>query len=103
MEVVYCIIAAVVGIGLGYVITVAVQKSLARNRAKTIIEEAQREAEVLKKNKVLEAREEELKIKAEAEKQANQRFSKIQSMEAKIKQRELQLNQQQSENQRAKN
>ena len=102
-NVVYYIVAALVGIGLGYLITVAVQKSLARNRAKTIIEEAQREAEVLKKNKVLEAREEELKIKAEAEKQANQRFSKIQSMEAKIKQRELQLNQQQSENQRAKN
>lgn len=103
MEILYYILAAVVGIALGYVITVAVQKSLARNRAKAIIEEAQREAEVLKKNKVLEAREEELKIKAEAEKQANQRFSKIQSMEAKIKQRELQLNQQQSENQRAKN
>lgn len=103
MEILYYILAAVVGVALGYVITVAVQKSLARNRAKTIIEEAQREAEVLKKNKVLEAREEELKIKAEAEKQANQRFSKIQSMEAKVKQRELQLNQQQSENQRAKN
>ena len=103
MEILYYILAAVVGVALGYVITVAVQKSLACNRAKTIIEEAQREAEVLKKNKVLEAREEELKIKAEAEKQANQRFSKIQSMEAKIKQRELQLNQQQSENQRAKN
>lgn len=103
MEILYYILAVAAGIALGYVITVAVQKSLARNRAKTILEEAQREAEVLKKNKVLEAREEELKIKAEAEKQANQRFSKIQSMEAKIKQRELQLNQQQSENQRAKN
>lgn len=103
MEILYYILAVAAGMALGYVITVADQKSLARNRAKTILEEAQREAEVLKKNKVLEAREEELKIKAEAEKQANQRFSKIQSMEAKIKQRELQLNQQQSENQRAKN
>lgn len=103
MEILYYILAVAAGMALGYVITVAVQKSLARNRAKTILEEAQREAEVLKKSKVLEAREEELKIKAEAEKQANQRFSKIQSMEAKIKQRELQLNQQQSENQRAKN
>ncbi len=102
-DIIYYILAAVAGIALGYVITVAVQKSLARNRAKTIIDDAKREAEVLKKNKVLEAREEELKIKAEAEKQANQRFSKIQSMEAKIKQRELMLNQQQSENQRTKN
>ena len=51
MEILYYILAAVVGVALGYVITVAVQKSLACNRAKTIIEEAQREAEVLKKNK----------------------------------------------------
>ena len=70
MEILYYILAVAAGMALGYVITVAVQKSLARNRAKTILEEAQREAEVLKKNKVLEAREEELKIKAEAEKQA---------------------------------
>ena len=42
-------------------------------------------------------------IKTEAEKQASQRLSKVQSVEAKLKQRELQLNQQQSENQRRKN
>lgn len=97
------IIVAVAGLVIGYLVTVAIQKAMARNRAKEIIDEAQREAEVLKKNKILEAREEELKIKAEAEKQANQRFSKIQSKEAQLKQREIQLNQQQSENQRTKN
>ncbi|HRN03450.1 MAG TPA: ribonuclease Y, partial [Muribaculaceae bacterium] len=48
-------------------------------------------------------REEALKITAEAEKAANQRMSKIQSMEAKQKQRELQLNQQQGENARTRN
>lgn len=103
MEILFYVIAALAGILIGYLITVTVQKSLARSRAKTIIEEAQMAAEVLKKNKVLEAREEEIRIKAEADKQANQRMSKIQSMEAKAKQRELQLNQQQSENQRMKN
>ena len=51
----------------------------------------------------MEAQAEELKIKNEAERQANQRMSKIQSIEAKMKQRELQLNQQQSENQRTRN
>ena len=100
------IIYAVVGVVcilLGYVLTIVVQKFIARNRAKDIVEEAQREAEVIKKNKIIEAKEEELKIKAEAEKQANQRLSKIQSTEAKLKQRELQLNQQQGENQRTRN
>lgn len=55
------------------------------------------------KDKLLEAREQELKIKSEAEKQANQRMSRIQSEESKLKQRQAQLNQQQSENARARN
>lgn len=101
--VIIAIIAVVVGLAIGYFVTIAIQKITARNRAKEIVDEAKREADVLKKNKLLEAKEEELKIKAEAEKQANQRFSKIQSREAQIKQREMQLNQQQSENQRTKN
>lgn len=79
------------------------QKSQARSRAKIIIEEAEREAETLKKDKLLEAKAEELRITSEAEKQASQRLSKVQSIEAKQKQRELQLNQQQSENQRHRN
>ncbi len=70
---------------------------------KTIIEEAGREAEVIRQKELLKGREEGIKIKDEAEKQANQRLSKVQSAEAKMKQREMQLNQQQSENQRQRN
>ncbi|MBO5249987.1 MAG: ribonuclease Y [Muribaculaceae bacterium] len=94
---------AVVAIALGIFGTLAVQKSMAKSQAKTIIDEANREAEAIRKDKLLEAREAEIQIKAEAEKQANSRLAKIQSTEAKMKQRELQLNQQQSENQRARN
>lgn len=94
---------AVVAIALGIFGTLAVQKSMAKSQARTIIDEANREAEAIKKDKLLEAREAEIQIKAEAEKQANSRLAKIQSTEAKMKQRELQLNQQQSENQRARN
>ena len=93
------IVALIVGIG----VTIMVQKKLATSKAKTIIDEATSEAENIKKTKILEAREEELKIKSEAEKQANSRMAKIQQQEAKMKQRELQLNQQQSENQRQRN
>ncbi len=97
------IAAALVAAALAAVITIAVQRSMARTRAKVIIDDAQREAEDLKKSKILEGREEALRITADADKQATQRLSKIQSQEAKQKQRELQLNQQQSENQRARN
>ncbi|MBR5437248.1 MAG: DUF3552 domain-containing protein, partial [Muribaculaceae bacterium] len=97
------LIIGIVALAVGIVGTVIVQKTIARGKAKTIIENATREAEVLKEKKILEAREEELHIKAKAEKAANERLSKVQSAEAKQKQRELQLNQQQSDNQRRKN
>lgn len=103
MNILIYIIIAVVAACIGVFVTMAVQKSMARTRAKAIIEEAKLEADVIKKNKILEAREEEIKIKSEAEKTASQRLGKIQSQEAKLKQRELQLNQQQSENQKTKN
>ena len=93
------IAAAAIGLAIG----VAIQKSSARSQAKTIIEEAQQESEMIKQKKLLEAREEELQIKAEAEKQANQCLTKIQAAEARIKQRELQLNQQQGDIARRRN
>lgn len=93
------IAAAAIGLAIG----VAIQKSSARSQAKTIIEEAQQESEMIKQKKLLEAREEKLQIKAEAEKQANQRLTKIQAAEARIKQRELQLNQQQGDIARRRN
>ena len=88
---------------MGIGILMAVQKSTGRSRAKTIVEDAQREAEVIMKDKLLAAREQELRIKSDAEKAANQRMARVQSEEAKIKQRQAQLNQQQSENTKARN
>ncbi len=103
MDILFYICAALIGAAIGIVIMVAVQRSAARSRAKTIIDDANREAEVIMKDKLLEAREQELRIKTEAEKQANQRLQRIQSEESKLKQRQTQLNQQQSENARARN
>ena len=103
MDILFYICAALIGAATGIAILVAVQRATARSRAKTIIDDANREAEVIMKDKLLEAREQELKIKTEAEKQANQRLSRIQSEESKLKQRQTQLNQQQSENARARN
>ena len=103
MEIFIYIAIALVAAAIGVVATAISTRRMASSRAKLIISDAEREAEDLKKNKILEGREEAMKITNEAEKQANQRISKLQSSEAKQKQRELQLNQQQSENARAKN
>ena len=103
MDTVTTISIAVLAAVAAAVVTLLVQRSMARSRAKLIIEDAEREAEDIKKNKELQGREQALKITSDAEKQATLRLSKVQSVEAKQKQRELQLNQQQSENQRARN
>ncbi len=100
------LIAILVGIAAAVIasaVTVAVQRNSARSRARLIIDDANRQADDLKKNRILEGREEALKITTDAERQANQRLQKVQQQEARAKQRELQLNQQQGENQRNKN
>lgn len=97
------IIIAIIAAAIGVVVTVVIYRSSAKNRARQIVADAERQALDIKKDKEIEGREEALKITAEAEKAANQRMSKIQSMEAKQKQRELQLNQQQGENARTRN
>ena len=103
MDILIYVAIAVVALLVGGAVTLFVTKKMAHSTAKNIIEEARLEADVLKKNKLLEAKEEEMKMKAEVEKNANARMSKIQSAEAKAKQREMQLNQLQSEVQKKKN
>ncbi len=95
-----------IGVGaliVGVAATLIVTRMISKARGNGIIEEAKLQAEKIKNEKIIEAKETEMKIKSEAERQANARLSKVQSAEAKQKQRELQLNQMQSEVQRKKN
>ena len=62
--------------------------------------EAEAEAELLKKNKLIEANEKFIALKAEHEQQVMQRNAKVQEKEVKLQQREMQLNQKQGEMQR---
>ena len=62
--------------------------------------EAEAEAELLKKNKLIEAKEKFIALKAEHEQQVMQRNAKVQEKEVKLQQREMQLNQKQGEMQR---
>ena len=69
----------------------------------TIIKEAETEAEVIKKNKLLEVKEKFLNKKADLEKEVAQHNQKIQQAENKLKQREMVLNQKNEELQRKRN
>ena len=73
-----------------------------KSKYDSILKEAETEAEVIKKNKLLEVKEEFLNKKADLEKEVSLRNQKIQQAENKLKQRELVLNQRQEEIQRKK-
>lgn len=101
--IIWVVAAAVIALIAGYMVATSRSKSNARSQANIIIDEAKREGEVIKEKKLLEAKEQELKIKNEAERQANQKLQKIQAGEARVKQKEMQLSQQQSELSKRKN
>jgi len=88
-----------VGAGLSYLLF----KHGLKTRYDNIIKEAQTEAEVIKKNKLLEVKEKFLNKKADLEKEVAIRNQKIQQAENKLKQREMVLNQKQDEIQRKRN
>ena len=62
-----------------------------------ILDEANRESEVIKEKKLLEVKEKFLNKKAELEKEVGQRNQRIQQAENKLKQREISLNQRHEE------
>lgn len=63
----------------------------AEEKARLIIKEAEIQAENLKKDRILEAKEKFLKMKAEFEEESNRRKNQIITNENKVKQREAQL------------
>lgn len=96
------IVAAVcfaVGAGLSYLFF----RYGLKTKYDNILKEAETEAEVIKKNKLLEVKEKFLNKKADLEKEVALRNQKIQQVENKLKQREMVINQKQEEVQRKRN
>jgi len=94
------IIAALGAFIAGGLLTWFILGILLKSRREKILLEAEKETEVMKKNKLLEVKEKFLQLKAELEKQVAFRSAKIQSTETKLKQRETSLLQRQEELQR---
>jgi ribonuclease Y len=91
------IIASVICLVVGAIVSKIVIDKITNSKGKQIIEDAQREAETIKKDKLLEVKEKFITLKVDLEKQVNARNSKIQSQESRLKQREMALNQKQDE------
>lgn len=100
MEIIIYLIIAVVAFGLGIVTgryllrqLIKKQEIAAQNKAKKILRDAENNAEILKKNKLLEAKEKFLQMKADHEQEINQKNNLIAQKENSFKQKEQSLNQ----------
>ena len=96
------VILPVAGFIIGGVVTYIFYKTALKNKCNNLIKEAEAEAEVIKKNKLLEVKEKFLNKKAELEKEVTARNQKIQQAENRIKQKEAALTQKQEELQKRK-
>jgi ribonuclease Y len=91
------IVIGIVGLLLGAAIMWYFAVRAASSRYSKIVSDAEKDAEVILKNKLVEGKEETLLMKSEAEKLINSKTSRIQAIENKLKQREMTLNQRQEE------
>ena len=95
----FCISALVLGFGASFFVW---QLAL-KNKSRKIVNEAEAEAEVIRKEKILQAKERFLQLKTEHEKVINEKNSRIGQAESRIAQKEQSLSQKIEEAQRKKN
>lgn len=110
MTAIWIILGLVVGVVAGYLVSAQVSKKNAKSAANLVLseaerklEDAKREADVIREKGRLEAREESMKVLNEAEREAGKKMQRVQSAEARNKQQQQQLRDLQSDLQRRKN
>lgn len=91
------LIAAIIGLLVGGVLVFVVWNLFLGKTYKNTVAEADKAGNVLKEQKLLEAKERISRMQSDLDRQANQRNQKIQQNEQRIKQQQQQLQQKQSE------
>ncbi len=100
---IYIGLSLLAGIAIGrYIFSLILKKEedLSKTKARDLLQEAEANAELLKKNKLLEAKEKFLIMKTEHEQELNQKNQGILQRENSLKQKEQSLNQKIENNQR---
>lgn len=93
--VIYVLLGLAIGVLIGRFLLRSLlkkQEIAAQNKVKRILKEAEQEAEMLKKNRLLEAKEKFLHLKAEHEREVNQKNNTINQKENSLRQKEQSLN-----------
>ena len=92
------VLAGIIGIAIGFIIAKILEKSTAnkliqqtKKQARNIVKEAKVEAEVIKKDKILQAKEKFIELKSEHEKVIFSREKKMSDVEKRIRDKESQI------------
>ena len=97
------LVIAIISALVGAVIAFVILKIALKKKTRQLVQDAEAEAEMIKKEKALQAKEKFLQLKAEHEKVINERNSKLAAAENKLKQKEAGINHQIEEYNRKKN
>ncbi len=99
-ELIIYLIDGIIGVALGILIGTVILRKFIEKRSVKIIKEAEEKAEVIRKDKILQAKEKFLQLKSEHEKVINERNSAVQKNENRLNQKESQISQKYEEIQR---
>ncbi len=86
-------VAALVGAGLGLALATSMLRKAIEKKSIHLLEEAETKAEVIRKEKILQAKEKFLQLKSEHEKEINEKDNYLNKTENRLKQKEQQLSQ----------
>lgn len=95
-SILYIILGLIVGVVIDRFLLRSIfkkQEVAVQNKAKKILKEAEQDAEHIKKNRLLEAKEKFLQLKSEHEKEVNQRNNTLNQRENNLRQKEQSVNQ----------
>lgn len=97
------IVYGATGLTLGAILTYVLVQVMVKGKSKKILAEAEAEAEVIRKDKILQAKEKFLQLKSDHERMINERTRNLVQVENKISQKESTLSHKIEENNRERN
>lgn len=100
MNVIEIILGATAGFFVGGALAYLIWNKALNSKKQRIVREAQLEGEVIKKDKILQAKEKFLQLKTDHEKYINEKSASVNNFENKLKQKDNMLNQRRDELQR---
>jgi ribonucrease Y len=103
MDILTIIIIGIAGLGLGFAISATIMRKAVLAKSRRVLKDAISEAEVLKKEKILQAKERFIQLKAEHEEYVTEKTQNLLAQENRLKQKEATFSQKTEEVQRKQN